>query len=233
MHVGLFGGTFDPIHRGHLAVARAAREQFKLKDIFFVPAAVPPHKPGLPIVAFEHRYAMVALATAEEKGFVPSLLEAPRPTNLLQFRNAKQTETPPNYTINTVRRLRLILDRRDKLFLILGVDSFLQIATWREPEALLEEAEMIIASRPGYSMADVAAALPASLHPPEAALKSFRKPKARETIALPGATLHLLNRVHENISSTDIRRAAAGRGSLQRYVGPAVADYIRKQKLYR
>jgi nicotinate-nucleotide adenylyltransferase len=233
MNVGLFGGTFDPIHRGHLAVARSAREQFNLKDIFFVPAAVPPHKPGLPIVSFEHRYAMVALATAEEKAFLPSLLEAPRPTNLLQFRNAKETNAPPNYTINTVRRLRLTLGARDKLFLIVGADSFLQIGSWREPVALLEEAEMIIAPRPGYSMVDVAAALPASLLPPEPALKAFRKQKPRGTIALPGATLHLLEGVHENVSSTAIRRAAAGSGPLQRYVGPAVADYIRKQKLYR
>jgi nicotinate-nucleotide adenylyltransferase len=233
MNVGLFGGTFDPIHRGHLAVARAARQQFNLKQIFFVPAAVPPHKPGVPITEFEHRYAMMVLATAGEKSFLPSLLEAPRATNLLPFRDAKEAKLAPNYTISTVRRLRLTLRARDKLFFILGIDSFLQIANWREPEALLEEAEVIIAPRPGYSMADIAGALPSSIRPSASALKIFRKKKPQGTIKLPGATLHLLAGVHERVSSTAIRRAATGKGSLERYVGAEVADYIRKQKLYR
>lgn len=234
MNVGLFGGTFDPIHRGHMAVARAARDQCRLKQIYFVTAAMPPHKPGAPITAFEHRYAMVALATADEKEFVPSLLEAPHPTNVLQFRNMKEAEkAQPNYTISTVRKLRSTLRRSEKVFLILGLDSFLQIATWREPEALLEETELIIAPRPGYSVADVAAALPAGLRPPSAALKVFRKQKPQGTVVLPGATLHFLAGVKEDVSSTAIRKAAAGKGSLERYVGAVVAGYIRKERLYR
>ena len=76
MNIGLFGGTFDPIHRGHLALARAARERFKLTQILFVPASVPPHKQRKPLSPFLHRFAMVVLATATEKAFVPSLLEA-------------------------------------------------------------------------------------------------------------------------------------------------------------
>ena len=77
MKIGLFGGTFDPIHRGHIALAQAARDQFGLARILFVPANVPPHKQKQPLSSFAQRYAMVALATAAEKSFVPSLLEAP------------------------------------------------------------------------------------------------------------------------------------------------------------
>lgn len=233
MNVGLFGGTFDPIHRGHIAVARAALEEQHLRIVYFIPAAVPPHKPGQPITSFEHRYAMVTLATAKEKSFVPSLIEAPRPTNLLQFRNVGDKKPAPNYTISTVRKLRATLRPSDKLFLIMGLDSLLQISTWREPEALLEEVDLIVASRPGFSMADIAAALPATVRPPAAALKVFRKQKPAGTVTLPGATLHLLEGVHENVSSTAIRKAALGKGSLERYVGREVAEYIRKQKLYR
>jgi nicotinate-nucleotide adenylyltransferase len=232
MNVGLFGGTFDPIHRGHMAVARAARDRFALKKIFFVPAAVPPLKPGAPIATFEQRYAMLALATAGEKEFVPSLLEAPRSTNLLQFRNPRDARAAPNYSISTVRKLRSMLRKSDKLFFIIGLDAFLQIANWREPEALLEEVEFIIASRPGFSMADVASALPAKMRPAAAATKVFHKQKPAGTIVLPGVTLHLVPEVRQAVSSTAIRKAAKGKGSLERYVGPLVAEYVRKQKLY-
>ena len=77
MNIGLFGGTFDPIHRGHLALARAARERFELGRILFVPANIPPHKQKQPTTSYFHRYAMLALATTGEKEFVPSLLEEP------------------------------------------------------------------------------------------------------------------------------------------------------------
>ena len=77
MNLALFGGTFDPIHRGHVNVARAAVARFELKQVWFVPADIPPHKQKTPITSFYHRYAMVTLALAEEKHFIPSLLEAP------------------------------------------------------------------------------------------------------------------------------------------------------------
>ena len=114
MNLGFFGGTFDPIHRGHLVVARAAEERFSLKQVYFVPSGVPPFKLAHPITEFEHRYAMVALAVAGEKTFVPSLLEAPRPTNVLHFQARSERGKPqptPNYSISTVRRLRSIVGR--------------------------------------------------------------------------------------------------------------------------
>jgi len=77
MNIGLFGGTFDPIHRGHLALAQAAASRYSLRQVLFVPANIPPHTQADPLTAFVHRYAMVSLATQDERGFVPSLLEAP------------------------------------------------------------------------------------------------------------------------------------------------------------
>src|SRR5512142_1782639 len=97
MNVALFGGTFDPVHLGHLAVARAAQQRFALRLVYFVPADIPPHKTGQPITAYEHRYAMLALATAGEKNFVPSTLESPQ---------AVHGRGGANYTIDTVRRCR-------------------------------------------------------------------------------------------------------------------------------
>jgi nicotinate-nucleotide adenylyltransferase len=234
MNVALFGGTFDPIHRGHLAVARAAQERFQLKLIYFVANGAPPHRGNEPIVDFEHRYAMVALATQGEKGFVPSLLEAPRPTNVLRFRAAgEKNDQPRNYSIDTVHRLQRTLQRSDKLYFIVGIDAFLQIAKWKDPEALLSETEFIIAARPGFSLADVAGALPPSLQPKAAAARPFAKHPARGTLVLPGVTLHLLEDVKEKVSSTQIRAAAAGKRKLETFVGEAVAEYIRKQGLYR
>src|SRR5260370_20399949 len=81
MNIGLFGGSFDPIHRGHLTLARAASSRYSLRQVLFVPANVPPHKQKQPLTAFLHRYAMVALGTQEERGFIPSLLEAPEFTS--------------------------------------------------------------------------------------------------------------------------------------------------------
>src|SRR5882724_4082944 len=102
MNIGFFGGSFDPIHRGHVALAQAAAERFDLRQVLFVPANVPPHKQKQPVTAFVHRYAMVALATQDEKGFVPSLLEAP--AELRSPGHGKSASaSSPNYTLDTVR----------------------------------------------------------------------------------------------------------------------------------
>src|SRR4051812_7920675 len=102
MNLGLFGGTFDPVHRGHTALARAAMERCRLHRIYFVPANIPPHKQQQPLTAFVHRFAMLTLATATEKAFVPSLLEAPDDSAA----NRSKRVEKPNYTIDTVRRLK-------------------------------------------------------------------------------------------------------------------------------
>ncbi|HET9409157.1 MAG TPA: nicotinate-nucleotide adenylyltransferase [Candidatus Sulfotelmatobacter sp.] len=230
MNIGLFGGTFDPIHRGHLALARAALDSCRLNRIYFVPAHVPPHKQAQELSPFLHRFAMVALATAQDKAFVPSLLEAPQePDPGLR----KAPAVKPNYTIDTVRKLKQSFKPSDRLFFLIGIDAFVDIAKWHEPEALFREAEFIVASRPGYSLADVANSLPESLRPKPEVTRPFKKQAAAGDLVLSGATLHLLDGVHQPVSATAIRTAATAGKPLTRFVDVAVADYIKKEGLYK
>ena len=232
MNIGLFSGTFDPIHRGHLALALAAQERFSLGRIYFVPTGNPPHKKQ-PLAAFADRYAMVVLATMGEKMFVPSLLEAPgTPTAVVSGK--KGAATPEvNYSIDTVQRLKQMLKKADRLFFLIGIDAFNDIAKWHQPEALFRECPFIVASRPGYSLADVANALPERLRPKTAVTKPFAKQPATGDLVLPGATVHLLDGVQQNISATAIREAVSGKRSLGKFVDAAVGEYLRKMGLYQ
>jgi nicotinate-nucleotide adenylyltransferase len=221
MNVGLFGGTFDPIHRGHLALARAASGAYALGRVYFVPANIPPHKQRYTLASYFDRYAMVALAISIEKTFVPSLLEAP------------EAAPRENYTIDTIRRLKPRLKKSDKLFLLIGIDAFKDIAKWRESEAIFRECEFIVASRPGFSLADVATSLPEKLRPAPAVIKPFAKHSAKGDLVLPGVTVHLLDHVDEKVSATAIRDAVRAKKPLGKLVDPAVAEYIRKRELYK
>jgi nicotinate-nucleotide adenylyltransferase len=233
MNIGLFGGTFDPIHRGHLALARAARERCNLSLILFVPANAPPHKQRQPLSPFPHRYAMIALATAQERDFTPSLMEAPEDFELVGPSKEKTRPAKPNYTVDTVKRLKQSFKKADRLFLLIGIDAFEDIAKWHQAEALFRECEFVVASRPGYSLADVANALPASLRPRQEVTRPFEKQAATGDLVLKGVTIHLLDQVYQPISSTAIRQAAAGGKPLGRFVDSAVADYIKKMGLYK
>ena len=197
MKIALFGGTFDPIHRGHLAVAHAAAEAFKLDRIHFVLADTPPHKQGKPITPYKHRLAMLELALEGEDKFSASRIEE------------RRTKSRPeaNYSIDTVRRFKQAMVKRDKLFFIIGMDSFLQLDKWKEPEALLAECEFIVVSRPGH------------------ASKSAK-------LAYTGK-VHLLETVAVDISSTEIREAIAQGTALEDWVPATVAQYIKRHRLYR
>jgi nicotinate-nucleotide adenylyltransferase len=239
MKLGLLGGTFDPIHRGHIALAQAAREKFGLTRVLFVPANIPPHKLKQPLSAFAHRYAMVALATAPDKALIPSLLEAPAEDLAKISRsvpiNKKSAAPPPaaNYTIDTIRRLRQSLKKIDQIFFLIGIDAFRDIAKWRDAEQLFAEVEFIVASRPGYSLADVANSLPEKIRPAAHITKPFEKQPARGDLVLNGATVHVLDEVHHAISATAIREAVAAGKPLGKFVDPAIADYIKKADLYK
>ncbi len=221
----MYGGSFDPVHRGHLAVARAAAERYKLGRVYFVPADIQPLKRNQEVTPYYHRFAMLSLALEGEKNFVPSLLEAPE---VIQ-----KTGELVSYSIDTVRRFKRRLKKSDKLFFLIGIDAFLSIAKWRSPVELLRECEFIVASRPGFSLGAVAAALPEELRPPEKVMKLFTKSHAAGDIVHGGAVVHLLPEVEVPISATEIRAAAAKGHPVTKFVGESVAEYIAKTKLYR
>jgi len=212
--IAIFGGTFDPIHSGHLAVAEAAQRRFRLDAIYFVPSSRPPHKQGAKLAAFSHRYAMVALAASGHSKFIPSLSEAPLESGV----------AGAFYSIDTVRRFRREYPR-DRIYFILGADSFLEITIWKSFEALLDSCDFIIASRPGFRIDAVRKVLPA---------KMLRKPAGEpDAIALRKSTVHLLTAVSSEVSSTEIRRCCKRSASIHALVPESVEDYILKQALYR
>ena len=220
MNVGIFGGTFDPVHRGHLAVARAAQKAFRLARIYFVPADLPPHKRRAPITPYPHRYAMLALALRDEPGFIPSLIEA---------RDGSREGAPglpgagrpgkdrPNYTIDTVRRFRRLLPARDRLFFIIGIDAFREFDTWYKPRELMEEIEFIVVSRPGFTIVEG---------------KFFAERSGAASLDVANGRIHVLRGVAEDVSSTALRASLAHGKVARGFLDDAVADYIRKEHLY-
>ena len=145
LRIGILGGTFDPIHSGHLAVARAARRRFRLDLVYFIPCGQPPHKQSRGLSPFLHRFAMVSLACAGEPAFVPSLLEA----------GADLQGAQKSYSIETVRRLRRLAPRA-KLYFILGADAVLYLPKWEKVQQLVRLCDFIVATRPGTDLRKVA-----------------------------------------------------------------------------
>ena len=212
MNVALFGGTFDPVHSGHLSAAQAAMRAFALDQIHFVPASIPPHKRDRPLTSFAHRYAMVVLASAGVPQFIPSLLEA-----------SEQNREETNYSIVTVRKLTALLSPEDQLYFLIGADAFLEIPQWHESAALLDSCDFIIVSRPGFPIAEIEKAVPSELRTDRATEKC---------IPLRRTRLHLLTTVQADVSSSTIRSRAAEGKSLCGLVPDLVGDYIQKLRLF-
>ncbi len=201
MRVALFGGTFDPPHRGHLAIARAAADAFRLDQVLFAPVALQPLKAGRATTNFADRLAMTRLACAADPRFSPSTLDAPR-------ENAR-----PNYTVETLAALRAALPDAT-LFNLVGADSFLSLPQWRDPHLLLQMVEWIVVSRPGFSLETPEALAPLHL------------------TAAERSRVHFLHTVHDDVSSTDLRRRLSAAEPCSDLLPPAVADYIREHHLY-
>jgi nicotinate-nucleotide adenylyltransferase len=220
-NVALYGGSFDPVHLGHLAVARAAMERFRLERVYFVPADVQPLKIQRKVTNFYHRHAMLALALAGEARFVPSLLEAPE--------IVRASGRPASYTVDTVARMRARIAPGTRLFFLIGMDAFQHIGKWSSPVELLRSAEFIVASRPGFRLEDVVRALPKELRPDKAGEQRLLE---AGSLATKGATIHLLPEVNEEVSATAIREAARRGVGLEELVPGAVAEYIVKLRIY-
>ncbi len=141
MNIGVVGGTFDPIHIGHLIVAEEVRARLNLVEVLFVPAGQPWLKPSSPISVAEHRVQMVRLAIANKPYFKLSTMEIERPG--------------PSYTVDTIAELQGQLDAGDELFFILGWDNLAQLPQWHEPSRLVKICRLVAVPRPGYSPPDL------------------------------------------------------------------------------
>jgi nicotinate-nucleotide adenylyltransferase len=229
--VAFFGGSFDPPHLGHLAVARAARDAFKLDNVLFAPVGAQPLKMNGSTASFEDRVELTRLAIADEPGFVVSLADAPKPWGV------------PNYTIDTLLRLREELSAEAALFCLMGADSFFGLRQWHRSSEIPFVAPLIVASRPQSFIADLKGALPAGLtiEPAPGSDESTSGIEVRTFVVrnLEGrqAHLYLLPGLDVEISASDIReqvRASLGDLAAGRSVLPdAVFQAIKARGLYR
>ncbi len=219
MRVALFGGTFDPIHCGHLRLAAAAADAFALDRVLFAPVGRQPLKSEAPAASFAERLAMVSLALAPAPeatcdqhpancNFEVSTLDAPHPDG-----------TAPNYTLDTLTALADQLPGAT-LFVLTGADSFLDLPHWRAPAQLLALAEWIVVSRPGSPPLT-----PEFLDLPQLAPLALS--------AAQRARIHLLATVHEDVSATELRRRLHRGEPCRDLLPSAVAVYIQSHHLYR
>ncbi len=201
--IGLFGGTFDPPHVGHLVLAECARDRLRLDEVRFIPAGQPPHKPGTRLTRAPRRVAMARLAVRDNRGFAVSTIETRR--------------GGPSFTVETLREVAAEAPRA-RLFLIMGADSLDEFAAWREPEAILRLATLAVAERPGAT---------------SQARRGARSASARGRAGTRGASIEWLGNAEIAVSSSLVRaRVRAGR-SIRYLVPDTVARYIARHRLYR
>jgi nicotinate-nucleotide adenylyltransferase len=208
--VGVLGGTFDPIHFGHLDAAAAARAALELDEVLFIPAHDPPHKPADPRASAFHRFALLSLAIQDAPGYQASDIELDR--------------EGASYTADTLRALHTGGLSASQLFFIIGADAFAEIATWREYPAVLDLAHFVVIARPGTTLEEALA----------------RTPDLRSRSRVAGARaqddgrtgIYLVEARTRDVSSTAIRTALDDGGVIDDLVPAAVARHIVTHHLY-
>ena len=218
MRLGIFGGTFNPVHSGHLRTAEEARYKLRLDKVIFVPAGNPPLKER-DAVAASHRYAMATLAAASNKDFIVSDLEA--------------VKRGKSYTVDTLQMLRKRYPG-DELFFILGSDAFLDMPKWREPEKLTGMTDFIIVARPGFSFDAIEGS------PYIVSVKSHEGASNQPGVCdyacyslVSGRSAFLVPVTQMDISSSGIRRLVEEEKSIKYLLPASVERYIKKNKLYQ
>jgi len=215
--IGLLGGTFDPVHNGHLAVAEHVRKALGLDSVWFIPAFLPPHKnghaDGQDITSFSHRFTMLESATAESSSFFVSDIEAKR--------------SSPSYSIDTINILIPQIGEQADIYFIIGLDAFLEIDTWKRYKDLPTLVNFVVISRLEYSPDKVGDVI---LHN----FSGYTYEPAQETWSSPYSKGSFILRHMEPvpISSTDIRKKVRCGKDIAGLVPLAVRDYIRNQHLY-
>jgi nicotinate-nucleotide adenylyltransferase len=206
MTLGVLGGTFDPIHLGHVAAAEAAQQALSLESILLVPSRIPPHRSDPVSAGADDRFAMARLAAAGRPSWSASHIELDR--------------NGPSYTYDTLAELG---ESGTQLFFIIGADAFAEIAAWSRYPAVLDLANFVVVSRPGITLDSLRERVPSAFSRPDSAQGT--QPSAQTRVILVEAHT-------PDISSTDIRRRVRAGHSLSGYVPDSVADYIRDHRLY-
>lgn len=216
MKIGFFGGSFDPPHRGHIALARLAIERLGLDRVLLAPVGVQPLKRTRPQAGFDDRVAMTRLAVEGQPGLEVSLVDAPHPDNR------------PNYTLDTIRSLRASLEGENRIYFLMGADAFLTIGQWHRAADLLFACDMVVAARPGFDLELLAAALPKGVSAERTG------PDVLTLHNNTGRTSHLclLPDLAERASATEIRESLERGESPDAMLDPRVEAYIREHGLY-
>jgi nicotinate-nucleotide adenylyltransferase len=213
--IAIYGGTFDPVHSGHLEIARRVTELFEIDEFLFVPARVAPHKIDREVSSAFHRYAMLALASRDEPRISLSTLELEGPGR--------------QYTVDTLAYFRSHFNDLADLFFVMGADSWSEITTWREWRRLVTLANLIVITRPGFDIRidHVAGEITSPI-------ADLRGSKSHEIESDGEPRIYLTDAVQLAVSATEIRQAAAGESEkLNSLVPPEVVEYIKKYRLYR
>jgi nicotinate-nucleotide adenylyltransferase len=208
--IGILGGTLDPIHCGHLAAAVAARDAFDLSRVLVIPSRVPPHRPMQPVASPFHRFAMAALAVSGV-----DRLEASDDELLLEG---------PSFTSDTLDRQHARGVGASQIFFITGADAFADIATWRRYPEVVDLANFVVVSRPGYEIGALAARLPA--------LAGRMQPAADFTGDGRKPLIYLLHAPTPDVSSTAVRERLASGAAVGCLLPPLVAAHIHQHRLY-
>ena len=214
--VGIFGGTFDPPHLGHLILAEEIRETFDIEEIHFMPCHEPPHKDRADLTDARHRFAMVAAATRDNRAFVASSIEVDRPGK--------------SFSIDTVRALREEMGDSGEIIFVAGLDAFVDIETWKDYEQFLDLCHVVVVSRPGHGFEEFDQ-LPEWINDRVVDLRDAEG-NCVEHLPEDGCKIFLADSVHIDISSTDIRERVRQDKSIRYKVPAEVERYIRANGLY-
>jgi nicotinate-nucleotide adenylyltransferase len=218
--IAIYGGTFDPVHLGHLEIASRVLDLFEIDELLFAPAQRAPHKLEREVTLPLHRYAMLVLATQEDSRLLISTFEIEAPDR--------------RYTVDTLAHFRSEFGDSADLFFIMGADSWAEIATWREWERLMTMANHIVVTRPGYTidLDQLSSSAAAGIVDVRGLDRATVSRVAKEA---EGQSIFITDVVMTDVSATKIRHAVREEGlnNLGKLVPPPVANYIRKYELYR
>ena len=222
VRVGVLGGTFNPIHSGHLHIARRIQQLFSLSRVYFVVATMPPHKPLESVISFSHRYAMASLAVAGIPSFIPSMVEL-------------EPEASP-FSVDTMEKLAVKVAREQGvLYFIGGGDSLMEVKSWRKSEKLLTSYNFIFAVRPGTDWTHVRDVLPQQTVARVRDFTGLKRAEIQRRVARASTRenkIYVVDVDAPDISATRIRALASSGRSVRRMVPRPVHEYIRKLHLY-